>query len=82
MVSYMVDRQGYLIINREVVSEDIADFEYSPKPEFQGEPGGGGRPAGQRGGTGRALAVVAAMAVGGGWLGLDPGTASLQGVRA
>lgn len=37
MISYMLDRQGYLIINREVVSEDIADFEYTPKPEFEGE---------------------------------------------
>ena len=38
MISYMVDRQGYLIVNREVVSEDIEDFEYTPKPEFPGEP--------------------------------------------
>ncbi|GAB4815178.1 hypothetical protein N2152v2_002224 [Parachlorella kessleri] len=36
MISYMLDRQGYLIINREVVSEDIANFEYTPKPEFEG----------------------------------------------
>ncbi len=36
MISYMVDKQGYLIINREVVGEDIANFEYSPKPEFEG----------------------------------------------
>lgn len=36
MISYMVDRQGYLIINREVVSEDISDFEYTPKAEFEG----------------------------------------------
>ncbi|DBA81285.1 TPA: hypothetical protein ACH3X2_006902 [Trebouxia sp. C0005] len=36
MISYMVDRQGYLIVNREVVSEDINDFEYTPKPEFEG----------------------------------------------
>lgn len=36
MISYMVDKQGYLIINREVVSEDIDDFEYTPKPEFVG----------------------------------------------
>ena len=26
MISYMFDGQGYLIINREVVSEDIEDF--------------------------------------------------------
>ncbi|KAK2080838.1 hypothetical protein QBZ16_000692 [Prototheca wickerhamii] len=36
MISYMVDRKGYLITNREVVSEDIQDFEYTPKPEFEG----------------------------------------------
>lgn len=36
MISYMIDKQGYLIINREVVSEDIDDFEYTPKPEFVG----------------------------------------------
>lgn len=36
MISYMVDGQGYLIINREIVSEDIAPFEYTPKPEFRG----------------------------------------------
>ena len=37
MISYMVDKQGYLIVNREVVSEDIDDFEYTPKPEFEGQ---------------------------------------------
>lgn len=36
MISYMVDRQGYLIVNREVVGDDIEGFEYTPKPEFQG----------------------------------------------
>ncbi|EFJ15355.1 hypothetical protein SELMODRAFT_445541 [Selaginella moellendorffii] len=36
MISYMVDSQGYLIINRECVSEDIDDIEYTPKPEFEG----------------------------------------------
>ena len=36
MISYMLDQQGYLIVNRELVSEDIRDFEYSPKPEFYG----------------------------------------------
>ena len=36
MISYMVDGVGYLIISREVVSEDIDDFEYTPKPEFEG----------------------------------------------
>jgi DNA polymerase epsilon subunit 1 len=32
----MVDGQGFLIISREVVSSDIQDFEYTPKPEFEG----------------------------------------------
>ncbi|KAG1663133.1 hypothetical protein FOA52_000655 [Chlamydomonas sp. UWO 241] len=36
MISYMLDRQGYLIVNREVVGEHISDFEYTPKPEFEG----------------------------------------------
>ncbi|XP_020536143.1 DNA polymerase epsilon catalytic subunit A isoform X2 [Jatropha curcas] len=36
MISYMVDGQGYLIINRECVGEDIEDIEYTPKPEFEG----------------------------------------------
>ncbi|VFQ98813.1 unnamed protein product, partial [Cuscuta campestris] len=36
MISYMVDGQGYLIINREYVGEDIEDLEYSPKPEYKG----------------------------------------------
>ena len=36
MISYMVDGDGYLITNREIISEDIEDFEYSPKPEYQG----------------------------------------------
>ena len=36
MISYMMDGAGFLIINREVVSEDIDDFEYNPKPDFPG----------------------------------------------
>ncbi|XP_040949366.1 DNA polymerase epsilon catalytic subunit A isoform X2 [Gossypium hirsutum] len=36
MISYMVDGQGYLIINRECVGQDIEGLEYTPKPEFQG----------------------------------------------
>ncbi|WJZ89858.1 hypothetical protein VitviT2T_009046 [Vitis vinifera] len=36
MISYMVDGQGYLIINRECVGEDIEELEYTPKPEFEG----------------------------------------------
>lgn len=37
MISYMIDGQGYLITNREIVSEDIDDFEYTPKEEYPGE---------------------------------------------
>ncbi|OCF45186.1 DNA polymerase epsilon catalytic subunit A [Kwoniella heveanensis CBS 569] len=37
MISYMIDGQGYLITNREIVGEDIDDFEYTPKDEYQGE---------------------------------------------
>ncbi|KAG8226587.1 hypothetical protein J437_LFUL007279 [Ladona fulva] len=36
MISYMVDGQGFLITNREIISDDIEDFEYTPKPEFEG----------------------------------------------
>ncbi|OJJ60688.1 hypothetical protein ASPSYDRAFT_173502 [Aspergillus sydowii CBS 593.65] len=36
MISYMIDGQGFLITNREIVSEDIEDFEYTPKPEYNG----------------------------------------------
>ncbi|KAK1753157.1 DNA polymerase epsilon catalytic subunit A, partial [Echria macrotheca] len=36
MISYMIDGQGFLITNREVVSEDIEDFDYNPKPEYPG----------------------------------------------
>ena len=36
MISYMIDGQGFLITNRDIVSEDIADFEYTPKPEYDG----------------------------------------------
>ena len=37
MISYMIDGQGYRITNREIVSEDIDDFEYTPKPEYEGD---------------------------------------------
>lgn len=37
MISYMIDGEGYLITNREIISEDIKDFEYTPKPEYQGQ---------------------------------------------
>ncbi|ODV69915.1 DNA polymerase epsilon catalytic subunit A [Hyphopichia burtonii NRRL Y-1933] len=36
MISYMIDGEGYLITNREIISEDIDDFEYTPKPEYPG----------------------------------------------
>ncbi|VDP26882.1 unnamed protein product [Echinostoma caproni] len=36
MISYMLDGAGYLICNREFLSEDIADFEFTPRPEFPG----------------------------------------------
>ncbi|KAI8052820.1 hypothetical protein BDF22DRAFT_633316 [Syncephalis plumigaleata] len=36
MISYMVDGQGFLITNRDIVSQDIDDFDYTPKPEFDG----------------------------------------------
>ena len=36
MISYMIDGQGYLVCNREVISEDVDDFEYTPRPEFEG----------------------------------------------
>ena len=36
MISYMIDNDGYLIVNREIVSKDIDDFEYTPKPEYRG----------------------------------------------
>ncbi|KAF9527210.1 hypothetical protein CPB83DRAFT_425605 [Crepidotus variabilis] len=36
MISYMVDGQGYLITNRDIVSEDIDDFEYTPKDGYEG----------------------------------------------
>ncbi|KAJ8521909.1 hypothetical protein ONZ45_g1426 [Pleurotus djamor] len=36
MISYMVDGQGFLITNREIVAEDIEDFEYTPKEGMEG----------------------------------------------
>lgn len=32
----MIDGQGFLITNREIVSQDIDDFEYTPRPEYDG----------------------------------------------
>ena len=28
--------QGFLICNREIISQDVEDFEYTPRPEFEG----------------------------------------------
>ena len=28
--------QGYLLVNREVVAADVENFEYTPKPEYEG----------------------------------------------
>ena len=36
MISYMIDGQGYLVTNREVIGADVEDFEYTPKPEYEG----------------------------------------------
>jgi DNA polymerase epsilon subunit 1 len=36
MISYMIDGHGYLLTNREIVGGDVEDFEYTPKPEYQG----------------------------------------------
>lgn len=36
MISYMIDGEGFLITNREIIAEDIEDFEYTPKPEYPG----------------------------------------------
>jgi len=32
MISYMLDGAGFLLINREIVSADVPDFEYTPDP--------------------------------------------------
>lgn len=37
MISYMIDSQGYLITNREIVCSDVEDFEYTPKEDFEGK---------------------------------------------
>jgi DNA polymerase epsilon subunit 1 len=36
MISYMMSGRGYLLINREVVSEDVQDFEYTPTSKYPG----------------------------------------------
>nr|CAB3265004.1 DNA polymerase epsilon catalytic subunit A-like [Phallusia mammillata] len=37
MISYMIDGHGFLICNREIVAEDVEDFEFTPRPEFEGK---------------------------------------------
>lgn len=34
MISYIIDGNGFLITNRQVVGADVQDFEYCPKPEY------------------------------------------------
>ena len=36
MISIMIDGKGILIINREIVSKDISNFEYTPHPDYKG----------------------------------------------
>jgi DNA polymerase epsilon subunit 1 len=31
----MLDRQGYLIVNRNILSKDIEDFDFTPRPEYE-----------------------------------------------
>lgn len=34
MISYIIDDKGFLITNRTVVGDDVENFEYAPKPEY------------------------------------------------
>ena len=34
--NYVFPLKGFLITNREIVSESIEDFEFTPKPEYEG----------------------------------------------
>ena len=36
MISYMIAGQGYLIVNRDIVSKDIQELEYTPMAKFPG----------------------------------------------
>ena len=36
MISYMIQGQGYLLINKDIVSEDVDNFEYTPMSKFPG----------------------------------------------
>ena len=35
-LAHLNSLQGFLICNREIVSQDVEDFEYTPRPEFEG----------------------------------------------
>lgn len=37
MISYVIDGDAFLITNREIISQDIENFEYTPKPEYEGK---------------------------------------------
>ncbi|KAF1744092.1 hypothetical protein MXB_2344 [Myxobolus squamalis] len=34
IISYVINGQGFLLVNREIVSQDVENFEYMPKPEL------------------------------------------------
>ncbi len=36
MISYMCSGRGFLVLSRSVVSENVANFEYTPKPQYPG----------------------------------------------
>lgn len=35
MISYMIDARGFLIVNRQIVADNVEDFEYTPRPEYK-----------------------------------------------
>jgi DNA polymerase epsilon subunit 1 len=37
MERFSIINQGFLITNRQIVSRDIENFEYTPKPEYLGQ---------------------------------------------
>jgi DNA polymerase epsilon subunit 1 len=34
MISYIIDGSGFLITNRQIVSQDISNFEYAPREDY------------------------------------------------
>ncbi len=34
MISYIIDGSGFLITNRQVVGEDVSNFEYAPREDY------------------------------------------------